>query len=283
MAKKTTLKKFPKPANENKRLKALADYNILDSLTETDFDRITKLASLICDVPISLLSLIDDKRQWFKSSVGLDIKETSRDLAFCRYTIMDTSLLEVADATLDKRFSKNDFVTGDSHIRFYAGYPLIDPQGYALGTLCVIDHMPKILNAKQKEALELLAQEAISLIVERKQKQELRNFQKLFDVSNDLVFVGGIDGFFKKINPAFSRVFGWPEAYMLNTSSMEFIHPDDVGRTEKELRKLSEGQNTVNFEQRFKTSSGAYKTIEWTFWHRPRRVRIEIKRSAISL
>jgi len=258
------MNKFPIPQNENERLKALRNYNILDTLSEPDFDRITELASIICNVPMSLVSLIDDDRQWFKSVVGLDAKETPRELAFCAHTIMETSMMEIEDAAADTRFNNNALVTGDPRIRFYAGYPLVDPQGYALGSLCVVDRAPKKLNAEQTRALELLAGEVISLIVERRQKEELRNFEKLFKLSNDLVFIGGIDGYFKKINPAFTALFGWSEEHLLKTSSFEFYHPDDIENTAKELTKLAGGQNTINFLQRFKTSSGDYKTIEWT-------------------
>jgi len=258
------MNRHPLPQNEERRLKALNDYNILDTLTESDFDRITKLASLICEVPISLVSLLDEKRQWFKSSVGVDIKETPRELAFCQYAILDNFLLEVPDATKDDRFKENAYVTGDPDIRFYAGYPLVDPKGYALGTLCVIDRKPRVLSEKQKEGLALLGKEVMSLIVERRQKQELRSFQKIFEMSNDLVFIGGLDGFFKKINPAFTKVFGWDEKHLLQTAASEFYHPDDLERTKNELQKLSEGHDTINFEQRFRTIDNIYKTIEWT-------------------
>jgi PAS domain S-box-containing protein len=258
------VQKHPLPPNEKQRLRALHNYGILDSISEREFDRITELASIICDVPISLVSLIDEGRQWFKSSVGMETKQTPRDLAFCQYTIMDTVIFEVEDATIDERFRENALVTDKPCIRFYAGYPLIDPDGFALGSLCVIDRKPKVLTQKQKRALTILAEEVTSLIVERRQKEELRNFEKLFRFSNDLVFIGGIDGYFKKINPAFTKIFGWSEEYILNTSSFEFYHPDDMENTKRQLEKLAGGCETINFLQRFKTITGAYKTIEWT-------------------
>jgi PAS domain S-box-containing protein len=258
------LKKHPVPQNEPQRLRALDNYDILDSLDGKDFDRITKLASIICNVPISLVSLVDEKRQWFKSAVGLDVKETPRELAFCQYAIMEPDIFEIADATKDSRFKDNALVTGNPNIRFYAGYPLVDPDGYALGTLCVIDRKPKILSDKEKEALQLLGEEVITLIVERRQKQDLKNFEKLFELSNDLVFVGGTDGYFTKLNPAFEKLFGWSREYMLNTSAFEFYHPDDLEGTKKQLEALGKGQNTVNFVQRFKASDESYKAIQWT-------------------
>lgn len=255
---------LPIPANEKERLRALRNYEILDSLEESEFDRLTQLASIICETPMSSISLIDMDRQWFKASVGLTDKQTPREQAFCAHTIMDESIMEVKDATADERFKNNPLVTGKPDIRFYAGAPLIDPNGYALGSVCVIDTKPGALTENQKKALSLLAEEAISLIVERRQREELRNFEKVFNLSNDLVFVGGTDGYFKKINPAFTKLFGWSEDELLNTSSFEFYHPDDLKKTEEELEKLTSGKNTINFLQRFKTKTGEYKTIEWT-------------------
>jgi len=257
------VRKLPIPKNEKERLRALNNYGILNSLSEEEYNRITELASLICEVPISLISLIDEKRQWFKSKVGIDVSETARELAFCQYAIMDSERFDVKDATLDDRFKDNPFVRGEPNIKFYAGQPLIDAKGYALGTLCVLDNKPRELNDSQKKALEILAKEVMSLIVGHRQREELGNFETIFNLSNDLVFIGGTDGYFKKINPAFERLLGWDEKYLLSTSHFEFIHPDDIERTENELKKLSEGYNTINFEQRFKTKSGEYKTLQW--------------------
>jgi PAS domain S-box-containing protein len=258
------VQQLPVPKNEQARLKALQNYQILNSLAEDEFDRITELASLICDMPISLVSLIDDRRQWFKSRFGLDISETERKLAFCQYTIMGDNLLEVQDATKDERFKDNALVTGEPDLRFYAGFPLIDPDGFALGTVCVIDRKPNQLTDKQKRALELLAKELMALILKRRQKEELRNFEKLFRYSSDMICIAGADGFFKKVNPAFKKILGWDTEYLLQTSFLEFIHPDDVTGALQEMEKLSAGQETINFLNRYRTSSGDYKILQWT-------------------
>lgn len=160
------------PLNEKQRLEALHNYAILDSPPEDEFDRITALASLICQTPVSLITLIDADRQWFKSARGYDKKETFRNLSFCQYTILKEELMEVKDAALDERFAGTPLVVSDPHIRFYAGIPLIDPDGYALGTLCVIDKQPRELNDIQKESLKLLADEAMALINQRKTLRE---------------------------------------------------------------------------------------------------------------
>lgn len=257
------MKSNRQPDNEKNRIKALKNYEILDSLSEVEFDRITELASIICDVPISLISLIDEDRQWFKSKVGLAVSETSRDLAFCHYAILDTATFEVEDATQDDRFRNNALVTGDPNIRFYAGEPLIDPDGFALGTLCVIDREPKILTEKQKRALQLLAREAMAMIIERRQKAELKNFESLFELSNDLICIAGTDGFFRKVNPAFEKILGWDKKVLLNTSFFELVHPEDLKSTQNEIQRLADGLNTINFTHRFKVKNGKYKTLQW--------------------
>lgn len=249
--------------SELKRLQALRDYHILDTEAEKEFDRFTELASIICEVPISLISLVDEKRQWFKSKVGISVSETHRDLAFCQHAILQSEIFEIPDATKDDRFKENSLVTDDPSIRFYAGCPLTDNQGNAIGTLCVIDRVPKKLNDAQKRSLQLLSEEVIDLIVERRKREEIKHFEKLFRLSNDLICILNSEGFFKQVNPAFKNVLGWEDEVLIGYSSSNLLHPDDVEPSNLELQKLTQGLQTNNFVNRYLTKSGEYKYLQW--------------------
>jgi len=146
-----------KPANEEARIAALEKYAILDSDPEQSFDDLTLLASYVCKTPIALISLVDEDRQWFKSRVGIEASETSRDIAFCSTAILQGELFVVPDALADDRFRDNPLVVSDPHIRFYAGAPLVNEDGFALGTLCVVDRTPRELAPDQKDALKALS------------------------------------------------------------------------------------------------------------------------------
>ncbi|KXI28051.1 GAF domain-containing hybrid sensor histidine kinase/response regulator [Paraglaciecola hydrolytica] len=168
----------PPTDNEEARLKALLDYDILDTEEERVFDELAQLASEICETPIALISLVDPKRQWFKASVGLDAKETPRDIAFCAHAIHQQNLFEVEDALQDPRFFDNPLVTNKPNVRFYAGTPLITPEGLAIGTLCAIDHKPKKLNEFQANALAILGRNVISQMELRRKIKLLKEHDK---------------------------------------------------------------------------------------------------------
>ncbi len=152
--------KAPLPDDEPARLAALHDTQVLDTAPEEDFDDIALLASEICGTPMGLVSLVDSDRQWFKAKIGLGISETHRDLSFCAYAIGGHELLEVPDAQADSRFSDNPMVRGDGSIRFYAGAPVVLDGSHSVGTVCVVDHVPRELTASQRRALRSLARHA---------------------------------------------------------------------------------------------------------------------------
>ena len=173
------------PQNEQDRLQALKEYYILDTLPEEDLDNITKLASEICKTPISLVSLVDQDRQWFKSHFGLEATETPREVAFCAHAINHPGeLFIVPDSRIDDRFYDNPLVTGSPNVVFYAGIPLVNSDGFSLGTLCIIDDKPKELTQHQKDALEILAKQVINIFELRKKNREYELTRQILELRN---------------------------------------------------------------------------------------------------
>lgn len=168
----------PVPLNEKQRLLALAELAVLDTPREEEFDRVTRRTAMICDVPIALVSFVDAGRQWFKSAVGLAVCETSRDSSFCAHAInQPEDIFIVEDARADVRFQDNPLVVGEPHVRFYAGVPLKSHEGFALGSLCVIDHIPRSLSATQIAALETAAHVIVTLLEHRRAYGELCEYE----------------------------------------------------------------------------------------------------------
>ncbi len=161
------------PDNEDKRIQKLLRYRVLDTAAETAYDDLTAIAAHICGTPVALVSLVDVDRQWFKAKVGVDAAQTPRDLAFCAHAILQPTVMVVPDAREDPRFANNPLVTSEPHIRFYAGAPLITSEGYAMGTICVIDSQPRQLTAAQIEALEALARQTVSQLEMRIMVQQI--------------------------------------------------------------------------------------------------------------
>lgn len=160
--------------DEAERMAALRRYRILDTEPERSFDDLALLASHICGTPMALITLVDERRQWFKSRVGVSVTETSRAISFCTHAIQQTDLFVVQDATRDERFKNNPQVTGDAHIRFYAGAPLVTPDGHALGTLCVVDRVSRTLTPEQLEALDALRRQVQTQLQLRLNLSELQ-------------------------------------------------------------------------------------------------------------
>ena len=165
--------KPPIPKDEKQRLEVLWQYEVLDTVPEQVFDDLTELAASICESPIAMITLVDEKRQWFKSKVGVTLNETSRDISFCAHAILQQELFIVPDASKDVRFADSPLVTGAPNIRFYAGAPLITPDGHALGTLCVIDRVPHELRPDQKRALQILSRHVMTQLELRRHALEL--------------------------------------------------------------------------------------------------------------
>ena len=180
----------PIPGNDSARIAALREYAILDTLPEQAYDDLVELAAFIGGAPISLISLVDKDRQWFKAGIGLGASETPRSQSFCAYTIPEAKTLVVEDTLLDSRFSDNPLVLGEPGIRFYAGAPLVDPGGNVLGTVCIIDRQPRSLSAAQISALEALARQVMQLLEGRLGAIENQRAAKALIQSEKLAAVG---------------------------------------------------------------------------------------------
>ena len=179
------MKEAKEHEREAERLEELESYSILDTISEEDFDNLTAIASEICNTPIALISLLDSKRQWFKSHHGLPVSETPKEFAFCAHAINDQdNVFIVQDSRVDERFHDNPLVTGDPNVIFYAGVPLVGTQGLPLGTLCVIDNKPRLLSKRQVKSLEALSKQVMNLLELRKNKRQLEQSLIRLDEKN---------------------------------------------------------------------------------------------------
>ena len=223
------MKPAPVPADEALRLAALHRYDLLDTLSESQFDDLTKLAAHICGTPIALISLLDQDRQWFKSMVGIDVCETPRDISFCGHAIAGDDLFEVANALDDARFCDNPLVTGAPDIRFYAGAPLVTEDGFRLGTLCVIDRTPRQLSEDQRDALRALGRQVSRQFESRAMARELESKTQFYQTLVDTLPVGVYSKSFRKDsygqmmlwNKAAEKITGYAKADVLGKSNAE--------------------------------------------------------------
>jgi GAF domain-containing protein len=212
--------KAPLPTNEAERLAALKEYHILDTGTEPSYDDITTLAAHICEVPIAVVSLVDETRQWFKSRVGVEQQQTPREVAFCAHAILQDRPFIVEDATKDRRFADSALVTGEPHIRFYAGVPLVNPEGLALGTLCVVDHQPRRLSAAQRKALQALSRQVMALLELRRVSarladalEQVKTLQELLPICAWCKRIRDDEGYWNQV-----------EAYIHKHTGSDFTH-----------------------------------------------------------
>jgi diguanylate cyclase (GGDEF)-like protein/PAS domain S-box-containing protein len=263
------------PENEAARLDALRRYHILDTLPEQAFDDITLLASQICETPIALISLVDGDRQWFKSKIGLDFTETSRDISFCTHAILQPDdLLIVPDARRDARFADNTLVTADPHIQFYAGAPLLTPSGEAVGTLCVLDAAPRVLNAMQQSCLRALARQVMAqfelrrLLLDTTEQMTMqqtlaarlhaseRRFHAFMDNSPLVAFLKDAQGRYVYVNQPFLRRFHVTEDMVLERDDAA-IWPAEIAASLREHdRSVLAGNGVVSLLERVPTPDG---------------------------
>lgn len=252
--------KSPTPHNEAARLEALRQYNILDTAPEEAFDDLTFLAAHVCKTPIAFVSFVDKDRQWFKSNVGMTASETSRDISFCTHAIMQRDLFIVRDALADDRFATNPLVLQEPNIRFYAGAPLITPEGEALGTLCVIDSVPRDLSDEQQEALRALGRRVITqlelrryvIVLEKtmsqreRAEQEIRLLQTItmaIDEAKDLK--SALQVVLRKVCETTGWVYGG--AWLLNTEHNQLEYVTACHVRSDELTRFRVGSTEFTF------------------------------------
>ncbi|MDF5725674.1 MAG: EAL domain-containing protein [Rhizonema sp. PD37] len=274
---------IPIPSNEEARIQALHQYYILDTSAEEAYDELTRLAAHICGTPTALISLIDRERQWFKSKVGLEITQTHRDLAFCSYAILQPQMLIVQDTYQDARFCNNPLATKELKIRFYAGVPLINPEELALGTLCVIDYVPRDLSAVQQEALKILARQAIAqlelrrnvaalkqVIIQREQteaalRESEERYRLLVELSPETIAVYS-EGKLDYINITGAKLFGaaTPEE-LIGRRIEDFVYPDDQQFPKARVQQIQvKGNLAIKSEQKLVRLDGRVIDVEVT-------------------
>jgi len=260
------MKKPPIPSNEKARLASLKALNILDTPPEERFDRLTRLARSIFEMPIAQINFVDQDRVWIKSNVGLGLGEASRDESFCGHTIGAGKLMVVNDAHKDERFHDNPYVLQDPNIRFYAGIPLAAPDKQQVGTLCIIDRKPRELSPGQEAALRDLAtlvEHEIGMMDLKAATEQLLFMKRFSDVTQDLLCTANFQGFFTYVHPRMTQELGWSESELMTTPFFDFIHPEDREKTNQELKNLSLGQRTFNFANRYRTKTGNYRSFLW--------------------
>jgi signal transduction histidine kinase len=243
----------PTPPDETARLEALRRYDVLDSAAEQAFDDLTALAASICGTPISLITLVDADRQWFKSRVGLDLEETSRDVSFCAHAMLADGVFVVPDTGGDRRFAENPLVVAGPEIRFYAGKPLVTPEGHALGALCVLDRAPRELTGAQLDALDALGRQALALLEHRRAQRLLRREIALVELLRESATAANeAAGLHEALAICIERIcerIGWPVG-----------HAYALERERDTVRRLSTGVWRVPAEaayQDFRQAAGA--------------------------
>ncbi len=254
--------------NEKARLRALDSYGIANSQPDKFLDGITNLTAKICETPIAMVTLLDENRQWFKSKIGITSKYSPRETSFCHHAIQQNDLYIVEDASLHPLFNNNPFVIGLHKMRFYAGVPLTDAKGFNLGTLCVIDRVPKKLTYIQKTTLIHHANSIMEYISLRRSEMSAailaNDLHNLFMNAPDLICTATPDGFFKKVSLSFIKELGYTESELMTQPFINLVHPEDKEETISVLQQLGKkGANVKFFRNRYRCKNGRYLWLSW--------------------
>ena len=254
------MKSAPLPCNETQRLAALRMYGVLDTAPEPALDDLTTLAAAICEAPIALITLVDEHRQWFKSRVGLEMKETPREFSFCAHALGQTDLFIIPDATLDERFAKNPLVTGAPGIRFYAGAPLIAPEGSILGTLCVIDRVPGTLTAAGGQALQVLSRQVMTQLELRRRTKGLIasevRYRALFEYAPDGILIADSASTYLGANASICRMLGYDREELIGLHAADIVVADEIPHIESALGAIKTHAD-YHREWRFRRKDGS--------------------------
>lgn len=238
----------PIPRNERERLEKLHHYHILDSPPEPVFDNITRLASLICNTPMAIITLVDEKRQWFKSKLGMEVAETPREVAFCAYTIHGREVLVVNDALKDSRFAKNPLVVGPPNARFYAGAPLVAPGECVIGTLAVLDRVPRDITAEQRLSLQLLAEQVVSeLEMRRRTERTVEALRGVVQACPLAIIAMERDGKILMCNESAEAMFGFSQQEMIG-KPVPYVPPEQQASFNELSERLKKGEILRNVE-----------------------------------
>ena len=258
-----TQERFSPPTwKEKDRLEALNSYGILDTPVEEDFEDIVKMASGICNAPISLISLVSAGRQWFKAAVGVGLSETPLNMSICAHAIQQGELFVIPDTTKDERTSENPLVSGDPHVRFYAGAQLLSPEGFPLGTVCVLDYKPRTLSTREADALKSLARQVMTLLELRralnaKNRSEdklnlaleaLSRVAAVVESSDDAIITKSLDGTILSWNAAAERIFGYSPGEIIGKSILTLIPTEIQHEEPRIIEQLSKGQRIEHYE-----------------------------------
>lgn len=266
--KRFNVTEIKRPDNEEERLIALRELMVLDSAPEPLFDELTMLASKICETPIALISLVDKDRQWFKSKVGIgDATQTPREHAFCAHAILKNELLIVGDVLEDDRFKDSPLVTGEPHIRFYAGMPITMSNGHSLGTLCVIDRKPRQLDSMQKEALTSLSKAITKALLFRslaiqESEERANKLSAIIESSEDAIITKTLDSIVTSWNDSAEKMFGYTATEMIGKPITRLFPMIRLPEEQAFINRIKENKHVESFETERITKSG--KTIHIT-------------------